>query len=570
VLHGPRVRTAFSWELPCRFGFRIAFVELKDAVQESNWDTIIIGGGSAGCALASRLSADPERRVLLLEAGPSDLDLLLRVPRNFGILGDPRFDWCFSTEPEPQLDNRNIVWPRGKVLGGSSAINGLLAIRGQPDDYNGWRDLGCIGWSWSDVLPYFIRLENYERGASNLHGTDGPLPLSVARRRPFICDVYRDAAMELGIPPNEDFNGPTQAGFGYHSVNISRGLIPIRVSAAAAYLKKARSRRNLSLLTGAFVQRIDIEDRRATGVLYKTGGVLHRATAARQIILAAGAICSPHLLQVSGIGDGHLLRKFDIQVVHDLPAVGRNLQDHLQTSSIYRLNVPTFKDRARAVYNKVATAFEGLIMRTGAYYGVSHFGLFACVDGGTRPDIQFHVHPAYGSFTQSDSFFGLSVSACQLRPESRGYIQLTSPDPRIAPAIYANYLSTNVDRRVTVAGLRLSRQLARTAALSRYIAEERQPGADAQSDEEFLAYARQNGSTTYHPVGTCRMGSDPQSVVDPRLRVRGIQGLYVADASIMPTLISGNTHLPSVMIGEKASDLIVDDEKQVESAVVIR
>jgi len=539
-------------------------------MQESNWDTIVIGAGSAGCALAGRLSADPDRRVLLLEAGPSDRNLIRRIPAgHLGTIGDPRFDWCFRTEAEPHLNYRRIAWPRGKVLGGSSALNGLLAIRGQPDDYNGWRELGCIGWSWSDVLPYFIRLENYERDTSHLHGTDGPLPLSVARRRHFICDVYRDAAMELGIPPNEDFNGPTQAGFGYHRVNISRGVIPIRVSAATAYLKKAR-RRNLSILAGAFVQRIEVEDRRATSVLYLTGDVWHRARAARQIILAAGAIGSPHLLQVSGIGDGHLLQQFNIPVVHDLPAVGRNLQDHLQTVSIYRLNIPTFKDRARAVYQKIATAFEGLIIGTGLYYGASQFGFFACVDGGARPDMQFHLHPASGSFTQPHAFSELSVAAYQLRPESRGVIRLTSQDPRIAPAIYANYLSSEVDRRVTVAGLRLSRELARTAALSPYIAEERQPGAGIQSDEAFLSYARQNGDTTFHPVGTCRMGGDPQSVVDPGLRVRGIQGLYVADASIMPTLISGNTHVPSVMIGEKASDLIVEHEKRREAVVVVR
>ena len=537
---------------------------------ESNWDTIVIGAGSAGCALAARLSADPNRRVLLLEAGPTDRDLRLRVPAG-GIVGDPRFDWCFRTEPEPHLDNRRIKWPRGKVLGGSSAMNGLLAVRGQPDDYNGWRELGCIGWSWSDVLPYFIRLENHERGASDLHGTDGPLLMSAARRRrrSFICEAYRAAAMELGIPPTEDFNGPTQAGCGYHHVNISRGVIPTRVSAATAYLAKARRSRNLSIQTGALVQRIEFDAHRAIAVLYMTGDSPHRARAARQIILAAGVIGSPHLLQVSGIGDGRLLQKFGIRVVHDSPAVGRNLQDHLQTVSIYRLNIPTFKDRVRSVFNKVATAVEGLIMRTGPYYGVSHFGFFASVDGGTRPDMQFHVHPEFGSFMDAHALSGLSVSAWQLRPESRGRIQLTSPDPAIAPAIFANYLSTEVDRQLVVAGLRLLRKLAGTAALSPYVAEERQPGAGAQRDEALLAYARQHAHTTFHPVGTCRMGSDAQSVVDPGLRVRGIQGLYVADASIMPTLISGNTHVPSVMIGEKASDMIVADEKALESAVAV-
>jgi choline dehydrogenase len=539
-------------------------------MHESQWDTVIIGAGSAGCALAARLSADPTRRVLLLEAGPSDHDLILRIPAgNFGTIGDPRFDWCFRTEPEPELNHRRIAWPRGKVLGGSSAVNGLLAIRGQAEDYNGWRELGCIGWSWSDVLPYFIRLENYERGASDLHGTDGPLPLSVPRRRPFVSDLYRHAAMEAGIPFNADFNGPSQAGFGYYDVTITRGVIPTRVSAATAYLKSARRRSNLCILPGAFVQRIDIEDRRATGVLYVAHDGPHRATATRQIILAAGAIGSPQLLQVSGIGDRQLLQKFDIRVAHDVPAVGRNLQDHLQTASIYRLNIPTVKDRARAVFEKVATALEGLIIGTGPYYGASHFGFFACVDGGTRPDTQFHVRSKFGAFTEPHPFSGLSVTGCHLRPESRGTVQVTSPDPKIAPAICPNYLSTEFDRRVTVAGLRLVRRVAETAALRSYIAEERQPGPDAQSDGDLLAYARQTGDTTFHPAGTCRMGSDAQSVVDTRLRVRGIQGLYVADASIMPTLISGNTHVPSVMIGEKAADMIVEDEKQ-PSAVVIR
>jgi choline dehydrogenase len=529
-----------------------------------DWDTIIVGAGSAGCPLADRLSADEGRRVLLLEAGPSDRHIMLKLPSgNFQLIGDQRFDWRFSTEPEPELYNRRLLWPRGKVVGGCSAINGLVAVRGHPDDYNGWHNAGCDGWSWRDVLPYFLKLEDFEPGASEFHNVGGPLPLSNARSKHFLCDAVVEAARaQLGLAATHDFNGPSQDGAGYYHVTVTRSLIPLRVSVAGAYLRKARRHPNLKILPNALAHRIVFEGRRACGIVYSVGDRLHQAKARRQVILAAGTVASPHLLELSGIGDPEHLRALGIDVVCPIPAVGKNLQDHLQTVTVYRVNVETVNDKVRTVFHKLLTAFEGVFLRTGAYYGVTHFGMFMRTNPKlTRPDVQFFVHPASGSFRQPHPFSGLSIAACQLRPESRGSISTTSTDPHQPPAIRGNYLSAELDRRVMVATLRISRRLALDPALSRYIIEEHQPGLNVQTDDEFLDFTRRTAETIYHPVGTCRMGADGQSVVDPRLRVRGVEGLYVADASIMPTLVSCNTHLPTVMIGEKASDIVREDEQ---------
>lgn len=531
---------------------------MDEAIQ---WDTIVVGGGSAGCVVAARLSADDRRRVLLIEAGPRDINLMFRVPvGNFRILGDPRYDWCYETEPEPNLNGRRIEWPRGKVLGGSSAVNGLIAVRGHPDDYDGWAALGCTGWSWQDVLPYFVRLEDFEPGPSDLHGVGGPLPLSTARGRHPICDAYLRAARErLNIPETLDHNGASQDGAGYYHVNVSRGLVPTRVSAARAYLRKKRP--NLQIATGALVERITFREQRATGIIYEVDGMA-RTAFARNVVLAAGVIGSPQLLQISGIGDPELLRSSGIEVVRAVPAVGENLQDHLQTWMVHRVNVKTVNDKVRTVFGKFRTAFEGLLMQTGAYYGVTNFGIFVrtepCL---SRPDTQFHIHPASGSFREPHPFSGVTIGACQLRPESRGSVRIKSRDARVAPSIRANYLDTESDQRVMVKILKICRDLADHPAVRSYIVEERQPGPAARSDEQLLDYVRDYSGTTYHPVGTCRMGADAAAVVDERLRVRGIDGLYVVDASIMPTIVSGNTHVPTVMIGEKAADMIVEDER---------
>lgn len=527
-------------------------------------DTLIIGGGSAGCALAARLSADPNRQVVLFEAGPNDRNPILRAASGrFSMSGDPRFDWLFMTEPEPSTANRPRHWPRGKVLGGSSTINGLIANRGHRDDYDGWEAMGGIGWGWKDVLPYFQRLEDFGAGASELHNVGGPLPLSAPRGRHFLCDKFVAAAQEvLGVGENRDFSGPFQDGAGYYAVNVSRGLIPMRVSAASAYLKAARGRPNLRIITDAHVRRITFDGRRATGIEYDHAGLRATATARRQVVLSAGSIGSPHLLQLSGIGDPEHLRSFGIDVVIPLPAVGENLQDHLQIPSRFRFNARTLGEKVQNVYRKFMLSFEGMIMQTGLRYGATNFGIFARTDPKlTRPDVQFHVHPGSGSFMTPERFSSMTISGWQLQPQSRGRIALRDADPLAPPAIFPNYLSTETDQRAAVSILRIVRRLTESSAVRPYIVEQWSPDPTLQSDAELLDFARQTGETTYHPVGTCRMGSDPGSVLDPRLRVRGIEGLYVADASIMPTVISGNPNVPSVMIGEKASDIIIEDER---------
>ncbi|MBX6375362.1 MAG: choline dehydrogenase [Acetobacteraceae bacterium] len=522
-------------------------------------DYVVVGAGSAGCALAARLSEDPSVRVLLLEAGGRDRNLWLHIPVGYGkTMFHPTLSWNLQTEPEPELEGRRIPWPRGRVLGGSSAINGLIYIRGQKEDYDHWRQLGCTGWSFDDVLPYFKRAEDQERGADALHGVGGPLGVSNLGDQGPLARAFIEAAVELGLPRNDDFNGPTQEGAGFYQVTARKGW---RCSAATAYLKPARKRPNLRVETGAQATRLLFEGRRCVGVAFRQNGVLREARAAREVILCGGAIASPQLLLLSGVGPAEELAALGIPVVQDLPQVGRNLQDHFQVRIVYRCRQRvTLNDRMASLRGRAGMALEFALFRRGMMtISAGTAGLFARVlPGSATPDVQYHFIPfsADGPGRSLHPFSGFTISVCQLRPESRGTITLASPDPSVPARIRANYLSTETDRRCIVEGLKLTRRLAATRAMAPFVEAEYLPGPEAEGEDALLAHARRAGTTIFHPSGTCRMGSDLASVVDTELRVRGIAGLRVADASIMPTVVSGNTNAACIMIGEKAADLI--------------
>ena len=535
--------------------------ELSDIGDDGEFDYIIVGAGSAGCVLANRLSADPAIRVLLLEAGPRDRYPWIHIPVGyFKTMHNPRTDWCLKTEPDPGLAGRSLAWPRGRVLGGSSSINGLLYIRGQSADYDQWRQSGCVGWSYDDVLPYFRRAEHNERGADAFHGDGGPLYVSDMRVSRDVSDAFIDAAAAIGIPRNDDFNGAQQEGAGYFQLTAKNGR---RCSAAVAYLNPARQRRNLVIKTGAQAERLVVTDRRATGLVYRGANGRRVARARSEILLAAGAIHSPHLLMLSGIGPGARLSAAGIAVCHDLPGVGENLQDHLQARLVYASTRPTLNDEVNNPLLKAKIGLEYLLFRRGPMsMGASQVCIFArSAPGLDLPDIQFHIQPL-----SSDSpgeglhrYSAFTASVCQLRPESRGYLATINPDPFVNPAIHPNYLATHTDCATLVAGMRLGRRLANTEPLSRFVKSELVPGAACESDDSLLEAARRTATTIYHPVGTCKMGIDDRAVTDPRLRVHGIAGLRVVDASVMPTLVSGNTNAPTIMIAEKASDLILAD-----------
>jgi len=527
------------------------------------FDFIVVGAGSAGCVLANRLSADPRHRVLLLEAGPEDTYPWIHVPVGyFKTMHNPRTDWCLETEPDPGLNGRRLAWPRGRVLGGSSSINGMLYIRGQPLDYDRWRQLGCVGWSFDDVLPYFRRSEDQERGETAYHGVGGPLSVTDMRIRRDVCDAYVEAAGEIGIPASDDFNGPVQEGAGYFQLTARNGR---RCSTAAAYLRPVRGRRNLSVVTGALVRRLLLDGRRAVGVEYSRGDRIEAAMARGEVVLAAGAIGSPHILELSGIGRGAVLQALGIPTVHELAGVGENLQDHLQARSIYRSTRPTLNDEVNNPLRKLSIGLEYLLFRRGPMsMGASQ----VCIFARTRPhletpDVQFHIQPL-SCDKPGDGlhrFSAFTASVCQLRPESRGRLLPRSASPRDPPAIHPNYLATATDQATLVDGMKMARRLAATRALSRFIVEELDPGPAVRSDAELLEHARNTATTIYHPVGTCKMGVDALAVVDPRLRVRGIAGLRVVDASVMPVIVSGNTNAPTIMIAEKAADLILADAR---------
>jgi choline dehydrogenase len=526
-----------------------------------NYDFIVIGAGSAGCVLANRLSADPRNRVLLLEAGGPDRNLWLHLPVGYyRTIFNTRLGWGYETEPDPSLNGRRIPWPRGKVLGGSSAINGLVYIRGQKEDFDHWRQLGNPGWSFDDVLPYFKRAEDQQRGADAFHGAGGPLAVSDAGHHE-LCEAYISACAELGIPRNDDFNGADQEGAGYFQLTTRRGL---RCSTAVGYLRPAKKRPNLRIETGALASAITFEGRRAVAVRYRQNGREQIAKGRREIVLAGGAINSPQVLQLSGVGPAEHLREHGIAVVHELPGVGHNLQDHFQARSVYRCTKPiTLNDRARSPFQKALMALEWLLYRTGPLtVGAGQGAIFARTrEELATPDIQFHIvlFSADRPGEPLHRFSGFTASVCQLRPESRGTVLIRSADPTDKPRITANYLATETDRRCIVAGLQLARRLSLTAALQPYVAAEVEPGRDQVSDEDMLAYARARGGTIFHPSSSCAMGpaSNPMAVVDHELKVHGLSGLRVADASIMPTVVSGNTNAACIMIGEKCADIML-------------
>ncbi len=527
------------------------------------FDFVVVGAGSAGCVLANRLSADPRNRVALIEAGPRDRNFWIHLPIGYGrTMWDPKVNWKFYTEPEPQMDGRRIYWPRGRVLGGSSSINGLIVIRGQPEDYDHWAILGNRGWSWRDVLPYFIKLEhNDDLAGDQLHGSRGPLQVTSIHERHELIEALIAAANRHGIPRTSDFNGREQEGVGYFQLTTRNGW---RDSAADAYLRPAAKRRNLSVLTDTQVGQILFAGRRAVGVTCRSGASIRTITAKRGVILAAGAIQSPQLLMLSGIGPAEELQRHGIPVTLNRPAVGQNLQDHLQFRLIYRIAKPiTTNDALHSLWGRFKLGWDWLAHRRGALaVGINQGGLFARLQPGTKtPDIQFHVATLSADMAggKVHDFSGMTLSVCQLRPQSRGVIALASADPFDRPRIHANYLAAESDRQFAVASIAFARKLAATAPLSNYIAAEVTPGPNVQSDDDILRFARTNGATIFHPAGTCRMGPDEDAVVDPHLRVRGADRLWVADCSIMPTLVSGNTSVPAMMIAEKAADLVLQE-----------
>jgi choline dehydrogenase len=528
----------------------------------SEYDYIIVGAGSAGCVLANRLSADGKYSVLLLEAGPKDSNLWIHVPLGYGkLFKDKTVNWMYQTEPEPGLDGRSVFQPRGKVLGGSSSINGLLYVRGQHQDYDRWRQRGNAGWGYDDVLPYFKKAENQQRGADEFHGVGGPLPVSDPRHADPISAAFIRAAAETGIPTNPDFNGATQEGAGFFQTTTRQGR---RASTAVAYLGPAKNRSNLRIETSALAQRILFEGRRAVGLEYRQGNAVKTATARREVLVSSGAYNSPQLLQLSGVGPAGLLQKHGIGVVLDAPGVGNDLQDHMQVRVVMRCTQKiTLNDIVNNPLRRVLAGVQYAAFRNGPLtIAAGTSGAFFKTDPRlATPDIQIHFLP-FSTDKMGEklhSFSGFTASVCQLRPESRGSLRIKSADPTVQPEIRINYLATKTDRTANVEGLKILRKILHAPALKPYVVEEVDPGAKVATDEELLSYCRQRGSTIYHPTSTCRMGSDPLAVVDQQLRVRGIAGLRVVDGSVMPDLVSGNTNAPIIMIAEKASDMILQD-----------
>ena len=536
-----------------------------------DYDYIILGAGSAGCVLANRLSLDPSNKVLLLEAGGTDRRFFIQMPIGYGkTYHQKAVNWMYMTEPSPDADNKPSYWPRGKVLGGSSSINAMVYVRGNPRDFDEWSELGNPGWSYKEVLPYFKKMESWQNGADNFRGGDGPLHVSeVSNQLHPLCDNFLSAAEEIGIKLNPDMNGKSQEGVGNYQITTHKGQ---RMSSSRAYLWPVLSRSNLTVVKNALASKILIKENKAYGVEYLKSGSIHKVYAKREVILSAGSINSPQLLQLSGIGPKKILRDADIQMIHESPAVGQNLQDHLGVSYFYKSKVPTLNDQLRPVLGKIYQGIKYILTRSGPLsLSVNQSGGFIKTrDGLRKPNIQLYFSPVSYSLESPDrrammspdpfSAMLLGVSKCNT--SSRGKVQIKNSDPSTPPIIEPNYLSHEDDVKDLLDGVKVLRKLAKTDSFRSVIGEEFRPGPQCQTDEQMIQHIKDTVWTVFHPSSTCRMGPDPKSnVVDSDLKVYGIEGLRVADASIFPQLVCGNINAATIMVGEKASDLILKDQR---------